>query len=61
VRAWHLKGFSEQDKPIIEAAARMMGDEIDPLPITLAPLPTDGGNVRARRILNKRIALEATS
>jgi len=59
VRAWHLKGFSEQDKPIIEAAARMMGDETDPLRLTAAPLPTDGGNVRVRRILKDRIAAEA--
>jgi len=54
-----LKGFSEQDKPIIEAAARMMGDETDPVRLTAAPLPTDGGNVRVRRILKDRIAAEA--
>ncbi len=59
VRAWHLRGFSEQDKPIIEAAARMMGDETDPVGMSTAPLPTDGGNVRARRILKQRIAEEA--
>ena len=58
VRAWHLKGFSEQDKPVIEAAARMMGEETDPLVLCTAPLQTDGGNVRARRILKERIAAE---
>lgn len=60
VKGWHLRGFSEQDKPIIEAAARMMGGETDPVGMTNAPLPTDGGNVRARRILKKRIAAEAS-
>ena len=60
VRAWHLRGFSEQDKPIIEAAARMMDGETDPVAMTRAPLPTDAGNVRARRILKKRIAAEAS-
>jgi len=60
VRGWHLRGFSEQDKPIIEAAARMMGGETDLVGMTSAPLPTDGGNVRARRILKKRIAAEAS-
>jgi vanillate O-demethylase monooxygenase subunit len=58
VRAWHLKGFTEQDKPVIEAAARMMGDKTDPLAMGPAIIQTDGANVRARRILKKRIKLE---
>jgi len=61
VRAWHLKGFSEQDKPVIEAAARMMGDETDPLELGTAVIKTDGANIRARRILKHRIKLEAES
>ena len=58
-RAWHLRGFNEQDKPIIEAAARMMGSETDPLALGAAGVPTDGANIRARRVLQKRIAHEA--
>ncbi len=58
-RAWHLKGFNEQDKPIIEEVARLMGDELDPVAMSTAALPADGGNVRVRRILNERIRQEA--
>ncbi len=57
-RQWHLRGFSQQDKPIIEAAARLMGNETDPLALGAAGIETDGGNLRARRILKNRIELE---
>lgn len=61
VRQWHLRGFSEQDKPIIEAAAQLMGDETDPLELGSAIIQTDGANLRARRILKKRIEQESNS
>ena len=59
-RQWHLRGFSQQDKPIIEAAARMMGNETDPLALGAAGIQTDGANLRARRILKRRIEQESS-
>ena len=58
VRKWHLRGFSDQDKPIIEAAARLMGGESDPFALGSVWLQTDGANAKARRILKSRIEME---
>ncbi|WP_161564028.1 aromatic ring-hydroxylating dioxygenase subunit alpha [Cupriavidus lacunae] len=55
IREWQRVGFSEQDKPIIEATARMMGEETDPLALRPVLLPTDAAAVRARRLLSKLI------
>lgn len=51
MREWHRVGFGEQDKPIIEAVARMMGPEVDPLAMHAVLLPTDAAAVRVRRTL----------
>ena len=59
VRKWHLRGFSEQDKPIIEAAAMLMGNETDPFALGSVWLQTDGANAKARQILKNRIELES--
>lgn len=61
IRRWHHHGFAEQDKPIIESSAAMMGDEVDPLKLGAVLLPTDGGAVRARRLLAKMIRDEAAA
>jgi phenylpropionate dioxygenase-like ring-hydroxylating dioxygenase large terminal subunit len=58
IRQWHKVGFGEQDKPIIEASAAMMGDEVDPLQLGAVLLPTDAGALRARRVLAALIAAE---
>lgn len=61
VREWQRVGFGQQDKPIIEATARLMGGEVDPLALQPVLLPTDAAAVRARRILAKMIADEAAA
>lgn len=60
VREWQRVGFGLQDKPIIEASARMMGDEVDPLALRPVLLATDAAAVRARRVLAQMIRDEAT-
>jgi len=52
------KAFDTQDKPMIEAVQRNMGTvDLDALgPVMLS---TDGGPVRARRVLKQLIAEEA--
>lgn len=59
VREWQRVGFSVQDKPIIEASARLMGDEVDPLALKAVLLPTDAAAVRARRTLARLKQKEA--
>lgn len=60
VREWQRVGFTVQDKPIIEASARLMGDEVDPLALRAVLLPTDAAAVRARRTL-VRLRAEETA
>lgn len=58
IREWHRVGFGQQDKPIIESSAAMMGNEVDPMKLGAVLLPTDGGALRSRRILAKLIDAE---
>ena len=60
VREWQRIGFSEEDKPMLEAQQRAIGDA-DPMTLRPVLLPTDAGAVRARRILAARIAAENAS
>ena len=57
VREWQRIGFGEQDKPVLEAQQKRIGNRalMDLRPVIL---PTDAGAVRARRILAQRIARE---
>ena len=58
VREWQRIGFGEEDKPMLEAQQRAIGDaELMSLKPVL--LPTDAGAVRARRVLASKIAAEA--
>ncbi|HSV79339.1 MAG TPA: aromatic ring-hydroxylating dioxygenase subunit alpha [Ramlibacter sp.] len=61
IREWQRVGFGEQDKPIIEAVARMMGDETDPLAMRAVLLPTDAAAVRVRRVLARLRSDEAAA
>lgn len=58
MRNWQRVAFGEQDKPIIEAAARLMEDEVDPLAMGAVMLQTDAAPVRVRRVLREMIAAE---
>lgn len=58
IREWQRVGFGEQDKPIIEATARMMGEDVDPLLLKPVLLQTDTAAVRARRVLARLIEEE---
>lgn len=57
VREWQRVGFSEQDKPMIEAVQRNMGTT-DLMSLRPVLLSVDGGAVRARRVLAKLIEQE---
>lgn len=57
VREWQRVGFGEQDKPVLEAQQRRVGNR-DIMQLRPVILPTDVGGVRARRILAQRIAHE---
>jgi vanillate O-demethylase monooxygenase subunit len=59
VREWQRVGFGLQDKPLIERAARLMGDEVDPLKLHAVLLPTDAAAVRVRRTLARLLAEQA--
>ncbi len=59
VREWQRVGFGLQDKPIIEASARLMGDEVDPLALRAVLLPSDAAAVRVRRTLARLRKAEA--
>jgi phenylpropionate dioxygenase-like ring-hydroxylating dioxygenase large terminal subunit len=58
VREWQRVGFGEQDKRIVEAVARMMQGEVDPIALKAVLLRTDAGAVRARRTLKRLIQAE---
>ena len=60
VREWQRIGFGDEDKPMLEAQQRAIGD-VDPLSRWRVLLPTDAGAVRARRVLASKIAAEAAS
>ena len=57
IRQTLYKAFSEEDKPMIEAQQRMMGDaelmDLDPV-----LLPTDNAAVRVRRVLDRLVAAD---
>lgn len=57
IRDWQRIGFGEQDKPVLEAQQRAVGNRplMDLHPVIL---PTDAGAVRARRILAQRVTRE---
>lgn len=57
VREWQRIGFTEQDKPVLEAQQRKLGTR-DLLEMRPVILPTDAAGIRARRILAQRIAHE---
>ena len=50
VREWQRVGFAEQDKPMLEAQQRMIGDA-DIMDLGPALMATDAGPVRIRRVL----------
>ncbi|MBL0421786.1 aromatic ring-hydroxylating dioxygenase subunit alpha [Ramlibacter sp. AW1] len=60
-REWQRVGFGLQDKPIIEACARLMGDVVDPLSLRAVLLPSDAAAVRVRRTLARLRQEEASS
>jgi len=57
IREWQRIGFGEQDKPVLEAQQKRIGDR-DLMKMRPVILPTDAGSVRARRILAQHIARE---
>ncbi len=57
IRNWQEQGFTQEDKPMLEAQQRYIGDR-DLMSLNPAGLKTDAGAVRARRILAERIANE---
>jgi vanillate O-demethylase monooxygenase subunit len=54
VREWQRVGFAEQDKPMLEAQQRMIGDA-DIMSLGPALMATDAGPVRIRRVLESLI------
>lgn len=58
IREWHRVGFGEQDKPMIEAVQRMMGDH-DLMSLKPVLLPVDTAAVRARRVMDALRGLQA--
>jgi vanillate O-demethylase monooxygenase subunit len=56
-RAWHRKGFLEEDKPMVEAVSRMMDgrtlEEMKPMLLSF-----DAGPMRVRRLLSAMIDRE---
>jgi phenylpropionate dioxygenase-like ring-hydroxylating dioxygenase large terminal subunit len=61
VREWQRVGFGLQDKPIIEASARLMADAVDPLALGAVLLPSDAAAVRVRRTLARMCRDEAAA
>lgn len=59
VREWQRIGFVEQDKPMLEAQQRAIGDA-DLMSLGPALMATDAGPVRIRRILDALIRAEQT-
>ena len=60
VREWQRIGFSEQDKPMLEAQQASIGDA-DLMSLSPVLLPTDAGSVRIRRVLKSLIDAEAAA
>ena len=60
VREWQRIGFSEQDKPMLEAQQASIGD-VDLMSLRPAMLATDVGAVRIRRTLKALIEAEAAT
>ena len=60
VREWQRIGFSEQDKPMLEAQQTAIGDA-DLMSLGPVLLPTDAGSVRIRRVLKSLIDAEAAA
>ena len=59
-REWQRIGFGEEDRPMLEAQQRAIGNaELMSLKPVL--LPTDAGAVRARRVLASKIAAETAA
>ncbi len=58
IREWQRIGFGQQDKPMLEAQQRSIG-EADVMSLRPVLLPTDAGAIRARRVLAAKIAAEA--
>jgi vanillate O-demethylase monooxygenase subunit len=60
MRGWHRTGFGLQDRPMIEAVQRMMGNaEFTSLHPVL--LESDGAALRARSVMRRLIARERSS
>jgi len=57
VREWQRVGFAEQDKPMLEAQQRMIGDA-DIMALGPALMATDAGPVRVRRVLESLLHAE---
>ena len=60
VREFQRIAFGDEDKPMLEAQQRAVGD-MDPMKLGPVLLTTDAGAVRARRMLASRIAAEAAA
>ena len=60
VREWQRIGFSEQDKPMLEAQQASIGDA-DLMSLGPVLLATDAGSVRIRRVLKSLIDAEAAA
>ena len=60
VREWQRIAFGDEDKPMLEAQQRAIGDA-DLMTLRPVVLPTDAGAIRARRVLASRIAAETAS
>ncbi|CAN5689781.1 aromatic ring-hydroxylating dioxygenase subunit alpha [soil metagenome] len=59
VMNWQQVAFHEQDKPMLNAQQRAMGDVTDLMSLKPLLLATDAGAVRIRKSLHKRIQAEA--
>jgi len=57
LRAWQEQGFIQEDKPMLEAQQRYIGDR-DLMSLNPLGLKADAAAVRARRMLAERIAEE---
>jgi phenylpropionate dioxygenase-like ring-hydroxylating dioxygenase large terminal subunit len=60
VREWQRIGFTEQDKPMLEAQQEMLGD-LDVMDMQPVLLQTDIGAVRIRRVLTDLINKETAA
>ncbi|HTH99277.1 MAG TPA: aromatic ring-hydroxylating dioxygenase subunit alpha [Stellaceae bacterium] len=60
VREWQRVAFSEQDKPVIEAQQKVLGDR-DLMSMKPVLLSCDGGAVRIRRVMKQMIEAEKSA